>query len=147
NPAFDKFLAARAKAAPVLKETPTVTVTSQGITDPVTVFDDKFDIPWEVDDFWAKFKSDVLPKVKPGSTVTLETRLSESPAMRKTIAADARDQLVKAGAKDPAVKVLSAYKQGFLWLTEQVMPDLKGKGAKSISIKVAMDNPDLTKKY
>jgi hypothetical protein len=147
NPAFDKFLSAHAKAAPVLKDTPTVTVTSQGITDPVTVFDDKFDIPWEVDDFWTKFKTDVLPKVKSGSTVALETRLSESPEMRRKIATDARDQLAKAGAKDPSVKVLSAYKQGFLWLTEQVIPDLKGKGAKSIYIKVAADNPDLTKKY
>jgi hypothetical protein len=147
NPAFDKFLAAHAKAAPILKDTPAVTVTSQGITDPVTVFDDKFDIPWEVDDFWDKFKSDVLPKVKAGSTVTLETRLSESPAMRKKIAIDAHEQLVKAGAKDPSVQVLSAYKQGFLWLTEVVMPELKGKGAKSIYVKVATDNPDLTKKY
>jgi len=147
NPAFDKFLAAHAKAAPVLKDTPTVTVASQGVTDPVTVFDDKFDIPWEVDEFWTKFKSDVLPKVKPGSAVTLETRLSESPAMRKSIASQAREQLVKAGAKDPSVKVLSAYKQGYLWLTEQVIPDLKGKGAKSIYIKIATDNPDLTKKY
>jgi hypothetical protein len=147
NPAFDKYLAAHAKASPILKDSGTVTVTSQGITDPVTVFDDKFDLPWEVDDFWAKFKSDVLPKVKAGSSVSLETRLSESPAMRKTIAAQAREQLVKAGAKDPSVKVLSAYKQGYLWLTEQVIPDLKGKNAKSVYIKVATNDPDLTKKY
>jgi Zinc carboxypeptidase len=147
NPEFDKYLAAHAKASPFLKDTPAVTATSQGITDPVTVFDDKIDIPWEVDDFWAKFKSDVLPKVKGGSAVALETRLSESPAMRKTIAAQAREQLIKAGAKDPSVKVLSAYKQGFLWLTEQVIPELKGKNAKSVYIKIATDNPDLTKKY
>jgi hypothetical protein len=147
NAAFDKYLAAHAKASPILKDTGTITVASQGITDPVTVFDDKFDIPWEVDDFWAKFKSDVLPKVKAGSTVSLETRLSESPAMRKAIAAQAREQLVKAGAKDPSVKVLSAYKQGYLWLTEQVIPELKGKGAKSVYIKIATNNPDLTKKY
>jgi hypothetical protein len=147
NPAFDKYLAGHAKASPILKDTGTVTIASQGITDPVTVFDDKFDIPWEVDDFWGKFKSDVLPKVKAGSAVSLETRLSESPAMRKTIAAEAREQLVKAGAKDPSVKVLSAYKQGYLWLTEQVIPELKGKGAKSVYIKIATNNPDLTKKY
>ena len=147
NPAFDTYLAARAKASPFLKDTPSVTVTSQGITDPVTVFDDKFDIPWEVDDFWAKFKSDVLPKVKPGSTVTLETRLSESPAIRQSIAMKAREQLTAAGAKNPSVRVLSAYKQGYLWLTEQVIPELKGKNAKSIYIKVATNNPDLTKKY
>jgi hypothetical protein len=147
NPAFDKYFAAHAKASPILKDTTTVTATSQGITDPVTVFDDKFDMPWEVDDFWAKFKSDVLPKVKAGSAVSLETRLSESPAVRKSIAAQAKEQLVTAGAKDPTVKVLSAYKQGFLWLTEQVIPELKGKNAKSVYIKVATNNPDLTKKY
>jgi hypothetical protein len=146
NPAFDKYFTARAKASPFLKDV-TVTAASQGITDPVTVFDDKFDIPWEVDDFWAKFRSDVLPKVKPGASVTLETRLSESPAMRKTIATEARQELIKAGAKDPTIKVLSAYKQGFLWLTEQVLPELKGKGVKSIYIRIATNDPDLTKKY
>lgn len=146
NPEFDKFLTTRVRAAAVLKDS-AVKVNSKGITDPVTVFDDTLDIPWEVDDFWTKFNANVLPKVKAGSTVALETRLSESPEERKSIAAQARDQLVKAGAKDPTVTVLSAYKQGYLWLTEQVIPALKGKGARSIYIKVASDNSDLTKKY
>ena len=61
--------------------------------------EDKFDIAWEVDEFWAKFKSDVLPKVKAGSSVELETRLSESPQIRKGIADQVRDELTKAGAK------------------------------------------------
>ena len=147
NPAFDAFLTSHVKASPMLKDTKTVTANSQGINDPVTVFDDKFEIPWEVDDFWAKFKSDVLPKVKSGSSVTLETRLSESPAVRRSIATLAREQLVKAGAREPSVKVLSAYKQGYLWLTEQVIPELKGKDVKSVSIRIATNNPDLTKKY
>jgi murein tripeptide amidase MpaA len=147
NPAFDKYLTAHAKASPLLKDASTVTAASQGITDPVTVFDDKFDIPWEVDDFWAKFNADVLPKVKAGSTVSLETRLSESPGIRRTIAGQAREQLIKAGAKDPSVNVLSAYKQGFLWLTERVIPELKGRNATSVYVKVATNGPDLTKKY
>jgi hypothetical protein len=147
NPAFDAFLTAHAKASPFLKESKAFTVKSQGINDPVTVFDDTFEIPWEVDEFWAKFKSDVLPKIKSGSSVTLETRLSESPAIRTGIAARVRQELVKAGAREPSVKVLSAYKQGYLWLTEQVIPELKGKGVKSVEIKIAGNNPDLTKKY
>ena len=53
----------------------------------------------------------------------------------------------KRARKSPRVRVLSAYKQGFLWLTEVVIPDLKGKGAKSIAIKVATNTPDLTKNY
>ena len=145
NPGFDAFLAGRIKEK--LKDTGTVTVSSQGITDPVTVFEDKIDIPWEVDEFWAKFRSDVLPKVKAGSTVELETRLSESPEVRKGIADQVRAELTKAGATTQRVRVLSAYKQGFLWLTEVVMPELKGKGAKAITIKVATNPPDLTKKY
>jgi murein tripeptide amidase MpaA len=144
NPGFDRFLASRIKDA---LKTANVTVSSQGITDPVTVFEDKIDIPWEVDEFWAKFKSDVLPKVKAGSTVELETRLSESPQVRKAITDQVRAELTTAGAKASRVRVLSAYKQGFLWLTEVVIPELKGKGAKSVHIKIASNNADLTKKY
>ncbi len=145
SPGFDTFLASRVRDA--LKNAGAVTIASQGITDPVTVFEDKLDIPWEVDEFWSKFRSDVLPKVKAGSAVELETRLSESPQVRKGIADQARDELTKAGAKTARVRVLSAYKQGFLWLTEVVIPELKGKGARSVNIKIASNNPDLTKKY
>ncbi len=144
NPALDAYLSKTITAAfPDAK----VTVKSQGITDPVTVFEDKIDIPWEVDEFWSKVRSDVLPKVKAGSTVALETRLSESPEYRKEIADKARAELVQAGARDPRVTVLSAYKQGYLWLTEQVIPALKGKGARSIRIEVKEYHPDFSKKY
>ncbi len=124
-----------------------VKVSSTGINDPVTVFDDTLQVPWEVDDFWAKFKSDVLPKVKSGSKVDLETRLSESPEVRRGIADKVREQLAAAGAVDPKVRVLSAYKQGYLWMTEQVIPELKGKGARTVHVKVAEYHPDLSKKY
>lgn len=144
DPALDAYLAGRLKKA--LQDVP-VTVTSQGITEPVTVFEEKIDIPWEVDEFWSKFHDEVLPKVRSGSKVALEARLSESPEVRIDIAAKARAELVKAGAGDARVTILSAYKQGFLWLTEQVIPELKGKGARSIQIKVAAIHPDFTKKY
>ena len=50
---------------------------SQGVTDASTVFEEKIDIPWEVDEFWARFRADVLPKVKAGAKVEVEARLSE----------------------------------------------------------------------
>ena len=65
--ALDAHLASLAKTA--LGESAAVTVTSQGVTDPATVFEDKIEIPWEVDEFRARFKSDVLPKVKAGVSV------------------------------------------------------------------------------
>jgi hypothetical protein len=143
EPALDKFLTAEIASA--LKNAK-VTVKSEAITAPTPVIDETIDVPWEVDEFWGKFKSDVLAKVKPGATVDLEARLSESPEYRKTIADEARAQLVKAGAANPNVRILSAYKQGYLWLTERVIPELKGKGARAVHIKVAEYKPDLSKK-
>jgi len=144
DPALDTYIGDKLRKAGI--QAP-VKATSVGITDPLTVFDDTFDVPWEVDDFWAKFKSDVLPKVKAGSKVELEARLSESPVVRRGIVEQARAQLVAAGAADPKVTVLSAYKQGYLWMTEQVIPALKGKNVRAVHVKVAEYHPDLSKKY
>jgi hypothetical protein len=135
----DKIQRAGVKVAP--------NVSSVGLNDPVTVFDDTLHVPWEVDEFWAKFRSDVLPNVKTGSKVELEARLSESPEVRRGLAEQARAELTKAGAVAPNVHIFSAYKQGYLWMTEQVMADLKGKGARTVHVKVAEYHPDLSKKY
>jgi len=144
DPALDTYLSAQLHKT--LEGIP-VTVTSQTVTEAVAVFDDTIDIPWEVDEFWSKFNSDVLPKVKPGARVVLEARLSESPRVRMEIAAKARSELANAGAADARVTVLSAYKQGYLWLTEQVIPELKGKGARAVQIRIASCRPDVSKKY
>ena len=144
DPALATYLAARLNKK--LEGIP-VSVTSQTVTEAVPVFDDKIDIPWEVDEFWSKFGSDVLPKLRPGARVVLEARLSESPRVRADIAAKARADLLKAGAAEARVAVLSAYKQGYLWLTEQVIPELKGKGARAVQVRIASCRPDLTKKY
>lgn len=124
-----------------------VSVTTQAITAPTPVIDETIEVPWEVDDFWAKFRADVLPKVQNGATVALEARLSESPEYRATIATEVTAALAKAGATSSDVRILSAYKQGYLWLTERVIPALKGKGAAGVHIKVAEYVPDLAKKY
>src|SRR5690606_19767911 len=80
-----------------------VKVTTQGVTDPVPVFDETINVPWEVEEFWTKFRTDVLPRVKPGSSVDVEARLSESPEYRRTIADAVRAELTKAGAAQPRV--------------------------------------------
>ncbi|MBI3490428.1 MAG: hypothetical protein HY047_01305 [Acidobacteria bacterium] len=144
DPALDKYVADRLRRDGVKAP---VKVSSVGITDPVTVFDDVMQVPWEVDDFWAKFESEILPSVKGGSKVDLEARLSEAPEVRRGIADAVAARLSKAGAVDPKVRVLSAYKQGYLWMTEQVMPELKKRGARAVHVKVAEYHPDLSKKY
>ena len=145
NAGFDKFLAAEIGTA--LGKTSKVTVASQGVTDASTVFEEKTDVPWEVDEFWAKFRADVLPKVKAGAKVEIEARLSEPAEVRSSIVEQARSELKKAGAAEASVRVLSAYKQGFSWLTEQIIPALKGKGVRSVRMRIATHKPDLSKKY
>jgi Zinc carboxypeptidase/S-layer like family, C-terminal region len=140
---LDKFLAGRIQEK-VKGIQPKVS--SQAITDPVPVIDETIDVPWEVDEFWTTLRTTVLPKVK-GAKVTIETRLSESPAIRKDIAERAKAELTKAGAVDARVDVLSAYKQGFLWMTERVIPALKGRNVQAINVKVGEYKPDFSKKY
>ena len=144
TPALDAFLTKQLSAA--LGDA-TVTVVSKAITAPTPVIDESIDVPWEVDEFWTKFRADVLPKVTPGARVAVEARLSESPELRRTLADQVRAELTKAGATDPDVRMLSAYKQGYLWITERVIPALKGKRAARLHIKVAEYTPDLSKKY
>lgn len=143
---LDQFIAGRIKSA---IKGPAVNVVSQGITDPVPVFEETVDVPWEVDEFKDRFRKDVLARVSAanGANVELEARLSESPEVRKALAEEVRAELTKAGAANPRVRILSAYKQGFLWLSEEIVPSLKGKNVRTIRIQVARQEPDLRKKY
>lgn len=141
---FDGWLTKRLSEA---LEIDKVSVKSRAVTEPVPVIEETLAIPWEVDEFWSRFRKEVLPRVTPGSRVEIETRLSESPEYRKELVARITAELTKAGAAGPQVRVRSAYKQGFLWLTEEVIPTLRGRGVQSIRIRVAEHRPDLSKDY
>jgi hypothetical protein len=125
----------------------TVTAAAQDATAAVPVFDDEIDVPWEVDDFRAAIRDRVVPRVHAGSKVQIDALLSESPQVRQGLEREVRDQLSKAGATDVRVRVLSSYKAGFLWITEQVIPGLKGKNVKTVRISAAAHHPNLTEKF
>ena len=144
NPAFEQFLTSRLKTRLPLAA---VSSSSDAITASAPVFDEKLSFPWEVTEFRDKFKAEVLPKVTKGSAVTMDVRLSESPELRKQLVEETRQALMAAGAVTADVKVRSAYKQGFLWMSEEVLPALKGKNVASVHVKVAEYKPDFTKKY
>ena len=104
---------------------------------------DEFTIPSEVDDFWSKLRSRVVPGVKKRAAVTIEARLSEPPEIRRQIEQQTRAELVKAGADEAntRVTVLSAYKQGYSWLYDVVRPSLQGKAIDRITIRFAEIGP------
>ena len=108
-----------------------------------TIINDDFEIPSEVDDFWVKLRTKVIPAIKKRPAVAIEVRLSEPPELRHQIEQQARAELIKAGAdeKTTSVTVLSAYKQGYSWLYDVVRPELEGKAVDQITIKCAEIGP------
>jgi hypothetical protein len=107
------------------------------------LINDDFDIPSEVDEFWAKLRAKVEPGLKKKPAVEVEARLSEPPEIRRQIEQQARAELIKAGADEKAttVTVLSAYKQGYSWLYETVRPALQGQPVDQITIRFAEIGP------
>lgn len=105
----------------------------------------EMDIASEVDEFWKTFRARVLPAVKKAkkAPVRVEVRLSEPPEVRTAIAKQIRAELVAAGASEASisVSVLSAYKQGYSWLIDSVMPRLAGKPVGTITLKFAEIGP------
>ena len=95
------------------------------------------EIASEVDEFWKTFRAKVLPAVKKAKSapVRIEARLSEPPPLRSALEKQIRAELVAAGARDAnaSVTVLSAYKQGYSWLIDSVMPRLAGKPVDTIN--------------
>ena len=75
---------------------------------------DDFVVPSEVDDFWVKLRTKVIPSLKPPKkrqpppAVTIEARLSEPPEIRRQIEQEARAELVKAGADENATSVTAS---------------------------------------
>ncbi|HJZ76407.1 MAG TPA: M14 family metallopeptidase [Vicinamibacterales bacterium] len=140
------------RLADLVKETAAARITAPSLTVDVQSLDvqkaralvsDEFDIPSEVDDFWTKFRTRVIPAVKRRAAVSIEARVSEPPEVRRQIEQQARAELIKAGADDKSttVTVLSAYKQGYSWLYDVVRPELSGKAIDRLTIRFAEIGP------
>jgi hypothetical protein len=121
----------------------TVDVQSLDVQEGRPLVSEDFEIPSEVDEFWTKLRTRVMPTLRKRPGVAVEARLSEPPEVRRQIEQQALAELVKAGAdeKSSSVAVLSAYKQGYSWLYDVVRPALAGKPVDQITIKCAEIGP------
>ncbi len=98
-------------------------------------------IPWEGRRLMEAVEK-VTRGIKTGEAVTLEARVSESPKVRTKLRDQLLDTLKTAGA-DPQrteVTLLSAYKQGYSWLVDDMEPALKALHPASIKIEFAPYN-------
>lgn len=92
--------------------------------------------PYEVDEFWQMWKDEVLKKLTPGKRLKIDIRLSEPPEIRESIKEKIISELEKLGFRrdDISIRVLSAYKQGFSWIVDDIIPRVKGKEISSVHI-------------
>jgi len=145
NQAFEK--AVRELLAGAVR-TPSLTVTSSNLTTGRAVFAKEKTFSWEADDALALIREKARG-LAPGSGAAARVRvslgLSESPAVRRRVGADIAQALTTAGAVGSEVEVLSAYKQGYFWLVEKVLPALKGKKAHRLTIRFSEEREDLTR--
>jgi Zinc carboxypeptidase len=93
-------------------------------------------IPWEGRRLLDAVRG-AASKLSAGQEVKLLARVSEGPQQRRKLETEIRDVLVKAGAKSPSVGVLSAYKQGYSWLMDEIAPALAKQPVASIKIEFA----------
>lgn len=92
------------------------------------IFDLPFVLRWEVDRFREAWRT-VLPRLNPALPVQVDLRLSEPPEIRQALAAEMLQDLEARGIPVESLHVRSAYKQGFCWLEEEVLPHLRSLGS------------------
>jgi len=91
------------------------------------VFEDEYPLPWEGDDARRLLMNQAAAAIRPGSSVHIDLRISESPAIRATMKREICEIALELGA-DPSklqVQVHAAHKQAFCWIDELLKPQLK----------------------
>ena len=109
-----------------------VTIDDRDVQRAATIFADTLALSSEVDRFRELFRDRVLPAASSAGSaapIRVEARLSEPPEIRRQLEEEARDALIEAGTPADAVevRVLSAFKQGYSWLEEVILPQLAGR--------------------
>jgi len=101
-------------------------------------FAEDLTIPWEGKRLMDAVQA-ASSKIDKQSGIVLEARVSEGPEMRSKL----RDQIIallKSAGANPQqldVHVLSAYKQGYSWLVDEIEPELKSKHVAKMKIEFA----------
>lgn len=101
---------------------------------PIKVYEETYDIPWEVDCFKEILEKEVYPSVKRGSKIEVRAALSEDRNVRAGLEGEIRQRLADLGVISENVSVLCAYKQGYSWLEEVIVPQLESKKPDSLTI-------------
>lgn len=114
---------------------PELKLTVTSMNQPASVLSGAKEWEWEGDEA-LKLVEKALASVDNRSGVRISLGLSESPAVRQKLQQQL-EGLLRSRQLRGEVEVLSAYKPGFFWLTEKILPRLKNKPVGRILIRFA----------
>ncbi len=98
------------------------------------IYEKNYELPWEADVFERVLRDEIYPKLGKGDKVRIEGALSEGQKVREEIAARIGEEVEKRGACAGGIRIICAYKQGYSWMAENVIPAVMGKETEKIEI-------------
>jgi hypothetical protein len=125
-----------------------VSLKTASLKDGQTVFEKEKTFTWEVDDAMALLKDRlraIVDAAGKGGGVEVSLGVSESPAVREKVRGELKAFLEQSGFPAARIEVLSAYKPGFYWLIEKVLPALKDRGVAGVTVRFAEEPEDLSR--
>lgn len=99
------------------------------------IYEKEYNIPWETETLKDVLKSKIYPTLKKGDRVRILAALSEGIGERKVLSDEIVEQIDNTGATSSEISILCAYKQGYSWLEENVVPQII-KGGKAVRVDV-----------
>jgi hypothetical protein len=142
NPNFGDEIK-RACAAAV--KAPAVEITAAVLTEGRKILEKEQNFSWEGTDAFDLVRDKLKDAPAQPAPLKISLGLSESPAVRSRIRKQI-EQYASEQLKQPAdVEVASSYKQGFFWLTEKILPALKGKSIAQLIVRFAEEKEDFRK--
>ena len=98
------------------------------------VYEKNYEFPWEKEEFERILEEKVYPCLNPGDVLAVEGALSEDQAVRDELRRGILARAEAAGARVDHCRVICAYKQGYSWIRESVLPSLEGKETSRVEI-------------
>lgn len=87
-------------------------------------YEKDYELNWEVDTFLHVFHDKVLPNIKQGDRVEIYGALSEDKKVREQLLKDMTCEVQQLGGSLQSSYLVCAYKQGYSWLEEVVLPNI-----------------------
>lgn len=91
------------------------------------IYERTYVLPWEADVFERAVTEGVLPGIRQGDSIKITGALSEDREVRRKLEEKLEKKLKEAGAKVEEIQIFCAYKQGFSWIEECVIPAAEGQ--------------------